>query len=96
MPLYAVIFHGNCPDALAGLWLLGKDASPGSLFFPVNPSDPRTLPDPETLVGHKIAFMDVCFSPDIMKPFQEVAEALGQSVLVLDHHPLAASVVAVA
>jgi hypothetical protein len=91
LTLRAVIFHGNCCDGLACAHLLAQGASPDSLYFPVSPSDSRTWPDPATLVGHQIVFADVCFPADDMKRYQEVAKALGSSVLVLDHHPLAAS-----
>ena len=94
LTLRAVIFHGNCCDGLACAHLLAQGASPDSLYFPVSPSDSRTWPDPASLVGHEIVFADVCFPADDMKRYQEVAAALGSSVLVLDHHPLAASVVA--
>ena len=92
--LRAVIYHGNCPDGLACAHLLAQSSTPDSLFFPVSPSDSRTWPPPDDLVGHEIVFADVVFPAADMKRYQEVAEALGQSVLVLDHHPLAASVCA--
>ncbi len=92
--LRAIIFHGNCCDGLGAAHLLAQEADPGSLYFPVSPSDSRTWPDPATLTGYEIVFADVCFPADDMKRYQDVARALGSSVLVIDHHPLAASVVA--
>jgi len=94
LTLRAILFHGNCPDGLACAHLLSQECTPDSQFFPVSPSDPKTWPDPASLVGHEIIFADVCFSVADMAPYQEVAKALGSSVLVLDHHPLAATVVA--
>jgi len=91
LTLRAVIFHGNCCDGLGAAHLLAQGSTPDSLYFPVSPSDSRTWPDPATLVGHEIIFADVCFPAGDMKRYQEVAAALGSSVLVLDHHPLAAS-----
>jgi hypothetical protein len=90
LTLRAVIFHGNCCDGLACAHLLAQGSTPDSLYFPVSPSDPRTWPDPASLVGHEIVFADVCFPAADMARYQEVAKALGSSVLVLDHHPLAA------
>ena len=94
LTLRAILFHGNCPDGLAAAHLLAQGSTPDSLYFPVSPSDSRTWPDPASLVGHEIIFADVCFPATDMKRYQEVAAALGSSVLVLDHHPLAASAAA--
>jgi len=91
--LRAIIFHGNCCDGLGAAHLLAQEADPGSLYFPVSPSDSRTWPDPATLTGYEIVFADVCFPADDMKRYQDVARALGSTVLVIDHHPLAAAVV---
>jgi hypothetical protein len=94
LTLRAVIFHGNCCDGLGAAYMLAQSSTPDSQFFPVSPSDSRTWPDPASLVGHEIIFADVCFPAADMKRYQDVAKALGSSVLILDHHPLAASVVA--
>ena len=86
----AIIFHGNCCDGLGCAHLLAQESSIDSEYFPVSPSDPRTWPDPTPLADFaEIVFADVCFPADAMMRYRAVAKSL----LVIDHHPLAATIV---
>jgi len=88
-PKRAVIFHGNCCDGIGAAYLMSLVSSGTSLYFPVSPSDKRTWPEPATLGGYEIVFVDVCFPPEDMRLYAVVAALSKQPLTVFDHHPLA-------
>ena len=88
-PKRAIIFHGNCCDGIGAAYLMSLASSGMSLYFPVSPSDERTWPEPATLGGYEIVFVDVCFPADKMRLYAVVAALGRQPLTVFDHHPLA-------
>lgn len=73
-----ILYHGNCPDGFGGAYAAWKKFGDQAEYHALS----RTAPEPESLHGATVYFIDFCYPREIMDRY--VAEA--GSLTVLDHH----------
>jgi hypothetical protein len=87
---FVVPFHGNCTDGAISAYLFymrfGREAY--IEMYPVSPSDKRTWPMGQSVIGAELVLLDVTPPADLMAFYRSACP----SITIIDHHPAAAEV----